>query len=108
MRAILLLLLILTCLLWFWGLHRSGQLFVVKIREGRVAFTRGRIPAELLADIADIIARAGVIRADIQGVSRDGAPRLIFKGEMNPGVQQQLRNVVGTFTVSQIRHGKTR
>lgn len=108
MRWILLILLVLTCVLWFWGLKRSSQLFVVKIREGRVAFARGRIPPELLADIADIVARAGVVRGVIRGVVSDGAPRLLFQGEMSPGVQQQLRNVVGTFTVSQIRHGKAR
>jgi hypothetical protein len=108
MRSILLILLILTCLLWYWGLKRSSQLFVVKIREGRVSFARGRIPPELLADIADIVARAGVIRGVIRGVVSDGAPRLLFQGEMSPGVQQQLRNVVATFSVSQIRHGKAR
>lgn len=107
MRHIILLLLILSIVLWLWSVHRADALFLVKIRQGRVSFARGRIPPELLADIADIVARAGVIRADIRGVSRDGAPRLLFRGEMSPGVQQQLRNVVSTFTVSQIRHGKS-
>src|SRR5690554_5539422 len=105
MRTLLLLLLILTIVFWWWGLKRSNQLFVVKIREGRVAFSRGRIPAELLADI---VARAGVTRAEIRGVVSDGAPRLLFQGEMSPGVQQQLRNVVGTFSTTQIRQGKQR
>lgn len=108
MRAILLLLLVLTALLWFWSLKRSSQLFFVKIREGRVSFARGRMPPELLADIADIVARAGVIRGEITGVVSDAAPRLLFRGELSPGVQQQLRNVVSTFSVSQIRHGKSR
>jgi len=108
MRTLLLLLLILTIVFWWWGLKRSNQLFVVKIREGRVAFSRGRIPAELLADIADIVARAGVTRAEFRGVVSDGAPRLLFQGEMSPGVQQQLRNVVGTFSTTQIRQGKQR
>lgn len=106
-RNIILLLLILSIVLWLWSVHRANALFLVKIREGRVSFARGRIPPELLADIADIVARAGVLRADIRGVARDGAPVLQFRGEMSPGVQQQLRNVVATYTVSQIRHGKS-
>jgi hypothetical protein len=99
-------LLLLTGVFWFWGLRRAGILFTLIIREGRVARSSGRIPPRLLSEIADIVDRAGVTHAKIRGVMRDGRPVLLFEGEMSPGIQQQMRNVVGQFTAAEIRSGK--
>ncbi len=107
-RNVIILACVLLALLWFWALKRSATLFVLKVRHGRVSFSRGRIPPRLLSDIAEIVERAGVEWANIEGVARDGGPKLIFKGEMSPGTQQQLRNVVGPFSVAEIRNGKPR
>lgn len=108
MRGILIVLLILTFAFWFWGLRRAGTLFTLRIHDGRIARTSGRIPARLLAEIADIVDRAGVIEGRIRGVLRDGKPVLLFEGEMSPGTQQQMRNVVGQFTAGEIRSAKRR
>lgn len=78
----------------------------MSVREGRIARSSGRIPPRLLAEIADIVDRAGVINAKIRGVVRDGRPVLLFEGEMSPGTQQQMRNVVGQFTAGEIRSGR--
>lgn len=103
-RALLIVAFLLTLVFWLWGLSRASTLFVVTIRDGRVARSRGRIPPRLLSEIADIIERAGVVRARIRGVVRDGRPVLLFDGEMSPGTMQQMRNVVGQFTAGEIRN----
>ena len=103
MRALLFVALILSVVLWLWSLSRASRLFVLTIRDGRIARSKGRIPPRLLSEIADIVDRAGVTRARILGVVRDGRPVLLFDGEMSPGTTQQMRNVVGQFTAGEIR-----
>lgn len=105
MRNIILLLLIITGLLWFWGLKRAATLFTLKVRKGRIVRSSGTIPPRLMADIADIVERAGVVQAKIKGLVKDGKPVLSFNGEMSPSVEQQMRNVVGQFSTAQIRQG---
>lgn len=105
-RAFLFVALIVTGVLWLWGMNRAQRLFVLIIREGRIARSSGRIPPRLLAEIADIIERTGVIHGRIRGVVRDGQPVLLFEGEMSTGTQQQMRNVVGQFTTGEIRSGR--
>lgn len=106
MRAILFVLLILTGAFWWWGVQRAATLFTVKVREGRISRTHGRIPPRLLSEISDIIERANVVHANIRGVLRGGRPVLLFEGEMSPGTQQQFRNVVGQFSAAEIRSGR--
>lgn len=108
MRGILIVLLILTGVLWLWGMKRAATLFTLHIREGRIARSSGRIPARLLSEIADIVDRAGVTRGRIRGVVRDGKAVLLFEGEMSPGTQQQMRNVMGQFSAAEIRGGRKR
>ena len=92
--------------LWFWSLKRAATLFTVVVREGRIARSSGRIPPRMMAEISEIIETAGVSHAKIRGVTRDGRPVLQFEGEMDTGIQQQMRNVVGQFTTGQIRSGR--
>ncbi|HXS18065.1 MAG TPA: DUF3634 family protein [Polyangiaceae bacterium] len=106
MRAFIFLLLFLAVLWWWWGLKQSTILFTVMIRDGKVSRVRGRIPPRLMSEIRDIVSRAGVTQARFVAVSRDGAPVLHFKGEMDPGLAQQMRNVVGQFSVGEIRSGQ--
>jgi hypothetical protein len=106
MRAIIFVLLILTGVFWWWGVSRAATLFTVKVRQGRISRTQGRIPPRLHAEIVEIIERANVTHANIRGVIRDGRPVLLFEGEMSSGTQQQMRNVVGQFSTSEIRSGR--
>jgi hypothetical protein len=105
-RALIFLLLFLAVVWWWWGLKQSTILFTVVIRDGKVSKTRGRIPPRLMAEIRDIVSRAGVTQARFVAVSRDGVPVLRFHGEMDPGLAQQMRNVVGQFSVGEIRSGQ--
>ena len=108
MRTLLLFILLLTGVLWFWGLRRASILFTLVIRDGRIARSSGKIPPRLLFEVGEIVDRAGVTQARIRGVLRDGHPVLLFEGEMDPGTQQQMRNVVGQFSAAEIRSGKRR
>lgn len=108
MRNILILFVIISGALWFWSLRRAATLFSLKIRNGRIVQSSGTIPPGLLSDIADIVDRAGVSRANIRGIVRDGKPVLSFQGEMSAGAQQQMRNVLGQFSTAQIRQAPPR
>lgn len=87
----------LVLVLFLWVLKRAGRLFSIRIRGGRITSSKGRIPPRMLAEIADVVERAGVTSADISCVLRDRQPVLVFRGEMPTGVAQQLRNVAGQF-----------
>ncbi len=103
MQRILFVLLIITAGIWFWSLRRAATLFRIDIEEGRVTRVRGRVPPRMLADIKDVAFRSGVLRAELRGVMRDGRPVLHFDGELDPGLQQQLRNVMGQFGARDFR-----
>jgi Protein of unknown function (DUF3634) len=105
-RTLLILALILAVMFWIWGIRREGTLFTLVVKKGRITRSQGRIPARLFREIEEILERAGVTHAKIRGVVRDGSPVLQFDGEMSPGAQQQMRNVVGQFTTGEIRGGK--
>jgi hypothetical protein len=107
-RIFLFLALVLTFVFWFVSLRRAGTLFSIVIRDGRIIRSQGRIPPRLASEIADIIDREGVTVARIRGVLRDGKPVLLFDGEMTPGTEQQMRNVMGQFSAAEVRSGKKR
>ncbi len=105
MRTIFLLAIALGIAWWLWGLRNATTLFTIRVRDGRVVRARGRVPARLLSEVAEIVERAGVTRADIRAVTRDGRPVLDFRGEVTQGTMQQMRNVVGQFTAHEIESG---
>jgi hypothetical protein len=105
-RNLLIIFLVLAVLLWLWWIRRAGTLFSLRVKNGRITRSQGRIPPRLFREIEEILERAGVTQAKIRGVVRDGMPVLQFDGEMSPGTQQQMRNVMGQFTAGEIRGGK--
>lgn len=108
MRLVLLLVLLVLGTTWFLSLRRAGTLFVLKLAEGRATLVRGRLPPRLFADMEDVAARAASARGVVECHVSDGAPRLTFRGVIDPGVQQQLRNVLAGVTAAQIRGGRYR
>lgn len=65
------------------------------------------MPPALFHDIQDIVAAAGIARAVLRVVSESGAPRLLPHPGLNQVQQQQLRNVIGRFNITQIRAGRS-
>jgi hypothetical protein len=82
---------------------RANELFFVRVRDGGVRLVRGRVPPRLFDDLADIVQRPAVARADLRAVSEGGRPRLYAEGALSPEHKQRLRNVIGAWTVAQIR-----
>jgi hypothetical protein len=84
-------------------LTRANELFFVSVRGGDVLLVRGRLPPPLLDEIGDVIGRAGVARGSVRAVVERGAPRIVARG-LEEGVAQRLRNVLGLYSLRQIRH----
>ena len=82
---------------------RANELFVVNIEQGEARLVRGRVPPRLLADVGDVV--RSVERARLHCVNEGGKPALYSEGTLSPAEKQRLRNVVGAWTVAQIRAG---
>jgi hypothetical protein len=87
---------------------RSTELFVLEIGAGQVRLVRGRMPKRLFADLSDVVERARLQSGRVRVVIEGGSPRVLPSDEVPSGVAQQLRNVVGTYQVVQIRNGNMR
>jgi hypothetical protein len=85
------------------ALVRANELFFVRVRSGSIRLVRGRVPPRLFDDLADIVQRPVVERAELRAVSEGGRPRLYAEGALSPEHKQRLRNVIGAWTVQQIR-----
>lgn len=81
---------------------RATEIFFLSVRDGRVLLVRGRIPATLLAELAEVVSRAGVARGSIRAVRQGGAATLKLGG-MDEFVAQRLRNVFGTRSGTELR-----
>ena len=101
-----LLILALLCVPLIISIRRSTELFVLRVRKGRVHFVRGRIPRALLEDIGDVVRRPRVVSAELRVVREGGRPRLLARGQLDEGQTQRLRNVLGRWQVAQIRAGR--
>lgn len=108
MRNILIVLLILAVAVWLWAIDRETTLFVVRVRDGKIVHVRGRLTPRALDEIRDVVERARVRRAKIRALVRDGRPVVRVKGEFEPSFLQVLRNVIGQFTVAELRASRPR
>jgi hypothetical protein len=87
------------------SVRRATELFVVRVRAGRTRFVRGRMPQELLNEIAEVVASPEVASAELRVVRRSGEPELSLRGSLGPGQEQRLRNVIARFPVARIMAG---
>jgi hypothetical protein len=81
---------------------RATEIFFLSVRDGRVLLVRGRVPSTLMAELAEVVARAGVARGSIRAVRQGGAAKLKVGG-MDEFVAQRLRNVFGTRSGAELR-----
>lgn len=89
-------------LLFGLSLRRANELFCVKVRNGRPRLARGKAPPRLMSDLEDVLTRARVKEAEVRVVVENRRPRVLSSG-VTSGTEQQLRNVVGTWQLAQIR-----
>jgi hypothetical protein len=86
------------------ALLRANELFVLRLRDGRASIARGRLPQRLLDDIGDVLRDPPVLEGTLRGVSEDGRVRLYADAALSDAQRQRLRNVVGQFSVTQVRN----
>ncbi len=95
-----------------YGLRRANELFVLAVRGSALVILRGRLPPALFADLEEIVVRGRWGDAEIRVVSESGVPRLTVDGGASGAVhlalEQAARNVLGRFSVAQIRAGRRR
>lgn len=96
--------LVLLCIPLAISLSRSNELFVFRVQLGDVELVRGRVPPALLQDLEDIF-RATSASAWVRVVAERGRARVIV-AELDEGLAQRVRNVVGRFPIAQIRAGR--
>ena len=93
---------VLAALFFFVLVPRMNELFLVSVREGEVLVVRGRVPAALLHDIADVVRRARLRRGTIRAVRESGHSRLVTSG-IDDGTTQRLRNTFGTHPIQRLQ-----
>jgi uncharacterized protein DUF3634 len=90
------------------GILRSTELCVLRVRDGEVRLSRGRIPQGLLDDIGDVVRSPPLREARLRVVRRSGKPELMTRGHVPPDQMQRLRNVIGQYSVQRIAAGGRR
>lgn len=85
------------------------ELFRIRVREAELRLERGRLPPALFDEIADIVRLQRVGSATIGAVLSGGSVRLVFEHDgQSAAAEQPLRNVLGRFTLTQLRSGRRR
>jgi hypothetical protein len=85
----------------------SRELFRLSARHGELSLERGRLPPALFDELADVAQRQRLHDVVIRAVVEGGKPRLVVEGDAK-NAEQPLRNVLGRFTLQQIRTGRRR
>lgn len=100
-------------LLALFGLYASraftlhNELFRLTAEHGELSLEHGRLPPALFNELADVARRERLHEVVIRAVVEGGKPRLIVEGG-GKAAEQPLRNVLGRFTLQQIRAGRQR
>jgi len=84
-----------------WRIRKDREIFVLRVRAGRVVRARGRVPRGLLTELEEVLARSdadGTVVAFRSG----GRASLRFRGAFAPVIRQRLRNVVGCVALGKI------
>ncbi len=90
------------------AIARSNEVVCLDVEKGKISVRRGRIPQRLVNDLADVTTRPQISRAVVRIVAEGGRPRVIVSGDVSETQRQQLRNVVGTYQLAQIRNAPRR
>jgi len=87
-------------------LRRANELCAVRVSLGTARLLRGRAPARLLGDLAEIARRSPGAEAVVRVVVEGGQPRALLPATLDAAVAQQVRNVVGQHSVLHFRSGR--
>jgi hypothetical protein len=84
-----------------------NELFRLSAEHGELSLEHGRLPPTLFSELADVARRERLHQVVIRAVVEGGRARLIVEGA-GKDAEQPLRNVLGRFTLQQIRAGRRR
>jgi hypothetical protein len=87
-----------------WYFTRMGLLFHVSVKNGKVLLVSGRVPGNMLHEIAESMSRPRVRRGAIRAYKTESGAQLRFSGDIDEGRQQRMRNVFALYPASQLRH----
>jgi hypothetical protein len=90
------------------AIARSNEVVCLDVQNGKISVRRGRIPQRLLNDLSDVTTRPKIGRAVVRIVAEGGRPRVLVAGDIGDTQLQQLRNVVGTYQLAQIKNAPRR
>jgi hypothetical protein len=85
---------------------RARTLVVYRIdpkSRNRLAVVRGRLPAEVVGEIEDVVKRARLATGTIIVRKEDGMVTVRTRGIDDANAVQQLRNAVGRFPKARLR-----
>ena len=89
------------------GARRKNELFCISVRDGQPRLERGRLPPALFDDVCEVVKRERLQRGVIRVVLEAGTPRLLLQAEA-AAAAQPLRNVLGRFSLVELRSGRMR
>jgi hypothetical protein len=89
--------------LGLWWFTRTGELFCLSVRRGKLLLVRGRAPGGFTAEARAIVARARVTSGTIRGLKTERGGRLVVSGAIDERTEQQLRNLFSLYPASQLR-----
>jgi hypothetical protein len=90
------------------GVWLSTELFRLTARAGELRLVRGRLPPALFGELSEIARREKLDGVEIRAILEGGAPKLLVQGRGGLAAEQPLRNVLGRFSLAQIRRGRLR
>lgn len=86
-----------------WWFTRTGELFCLSVRGGKVLVVRGRAPTGFTSEARAIIARAHVRSGTIRALKTEHGGRLVVSGAVDERTEQRLRNLFALYPASQLR-----
>src|SRR3954463_11922072 len=86
-------------LLWL----RSGELFYISVRDGKLLVVRGRVPVSMLQEFRDCVRNPVVRRGSIKAFKTESGGQLACSGDIGEGREQRMRNTFMLYPASKLR-----
>ena len=86
-----------------WMLSRSGELFYISVRDGKLLVVRGRVPVSMLQEFRDAVNKPTVKRGSIRAFKTESGGQLGCSGDIEEGREQRMRNTFMLYPASQLR-----
>jgi hypothetical protein len=77
----------------FFSATFDSSVFVVRLANGQVQLTKGRVPPRFLAELREFVGSEKLVSGVIRGQRQETYVRLVFSREIPPEIHQKLRNI---------------